>query len=174
MDILVYPDERLRMKARPVEKVTDEIREIATKMIEIMHNARGVGLAATQVGVDKQIIIVNPKPEEEEDLVLLNPRIVNKDGRVIGEEGCLSVPGVRAKVRRSRHAVLEAINLDEEEVTMEGEELLAVIWQHEIDHLNGILFIDKVTPASRISVKRQLRELVGSKGTVRKPTGDEL
>jgi len=161
MEILTYPDERLRIKARPIEKITDEVRDIAQQMIEMMHEARGVGLAATQVGIDKRLIIVNPDPDEGEDVAFLNPRIASRAGRVVGEEGCLSVPGIRANVQRAESAVLKATLITGEDVEIEGEGLLARIWQHEIDHLDGILFIDKVTPASRSALKRKLQDLIG-------------
>jgi peptide deformylase len=149
--ILTYPDPFLSTKALPVESVDGKIRELIRDMFETMVDANGVGLAATQVGVGKRVIVVDVSPVEEEarPLALVNPEIVRKTGRVEGTEGCLSVPGVEGTVCRAESVVVRGKNEHGDPVTVEAQGILSRALQHEIDHLDGILFVDRLAaPAS--------------------------
>jgi len=151
--ILTYPDPFLSTKTLPVESVDGKIRELIRDLFETMYDASGVGLAATQVGVGKRVIVVDVSPAVEEEvkpLALVNPEIVEKWGWVEGTEGCLSVPGVEGMVCRAESVVVRGRNEDGDPVTVEADGLLSRAIQHEIDHLEGILFIDRLAapPAS--------------------------
>ncbi len=139
--ILCHPDAFLREKASDVRKVTPQIEKLVQNMLDTMYDANGVGLAAPQIGVSKRVVVLGPG---EEVLVLINPRIITATGEPeIGEEGCLSVPDVWGLVRRSPTVVVEGWNLQGKEFSFEAEGLMARAIQHEIDHLDGILFIDR-------------------------------
>ena len=148
--ILTYPDPFLSTKALPVESVDGKIRELIRDMFETMADANGVGLAATQVGVGKRVIVVDVSPVEEEagPLALVNPEIVRKTGQVEGTEGCLSVPGVEGTVCRAESVVVRGMNEHGDPVTVEAHGILSRALQHEIDHLDGILFIDRIPAAA--------------------------
>lgn len=152
-----YGSPVLREKALPVTKVDDEIRELVKNMIETMYAEGGVGLAAPQVGVSKRIIIVDT--EEQGIIVLVNPAIIKREGETKEEEGCLSVPGIYSPVRRSSTVTVEALDLEGNKVRISQEGFLAVALQHEIDHLEGYLFIDRLSPAKRLMIKDQLKEI---------------
>ncbi len=152
-----YGSPVLREKALPVTKVDDEIRELVKNMIETMYAEGGVGLAAPQVGVSKRIIIVDT--EEQGIIVLVNPAIIKREGETKEEEGCLSVPGIYSPVRRSSTVTVEALDLEGNKVRISQEGSLAVALQHEIDHLEGYLFIDRLSPAKRLMIKDQLKEI---------------
>ncbi|MCP3953927.1 MAG: peptide deformylase, partial [Desulfobacterales bacterium] len=157
LDILIYPDKRLRNKAAPVEKVDDEIRTIIDDMAETMYNAPGMGLAAVQVGIDKRIIIYDISgPEDKPTLeVLINPVIVESEGSQLSEsEGCLSVPDYRSDVKRFESVKVEALDRNGQPVHIETGGLYAIVLQHEIDHLDGVLFIDKISTLKREMYKR--------------------
>jgi len=153
MDIRTYGDRVLRRPAQPVEAIDDEVRDICARMVEAMLRADGVGLAAPQIGVSKRIIVLDVEGEFH---VLVNPELV-----AVGEEteadteGCLSVPGVRADVERSTRATIVGTNLDGECVEITGEGLLARAIQHEMDHINGRLFVDRLSPAKRRSILKE-------------------
>ena len=159
LDVLCYPDERLRQVAESVEQIDSFLSEMTARMAQLMAENEGIGLAATQVGWPFRFIVVNPTLQEGKHQALINPVIVERDGRAVEEEGCLSVPGVRAKVKRADYVKVRAQTPDGEEVELEGEGLLARLLQHETDHLEGRLFVDCVGPASRIVIRRHLREL---------------
>lgn len=159
MQLVFYPDPRLTRRAAPIETIDDEVRERAAAMIELMHESKGVGLAANQVGWLERLIVVNPRAERGHEIVLVNPVIVESSGRKTGEEGCLSVPGVYADIERASSVKVEALDLDGEPVSIETSGLAAVVLQHEIDHLDGILFLSKMTPADRARHKRRLADL---------------
>jgi peptide deformylase len=144
--ILTYPDPFLSTKALPVESVDGKIRELIRDMYETMYDANGVGLAATQVGVGKRVIVVDVSPVEEEagPLSLVNPEVVRKTGQVEGTEGCLSVPGVEGTVCRAESVVVRGKNEHGDPVTVEAHGILSRALQHEIDHLDGILFVDRL------------------------------
>ncbi|HRU05482.1 MAG TPA: peptide deformylase [Candidatus Brocadiia bacterium] len=157
--ILCYPDKRLRMKAAPLAEVDGFLGELAHRMDEIMLSHEGVGLAATQIGWPRQFIVVNPTMEPGKSMALINPVIVERDGRVSQDEGCLSVPGIRSTVSRADYVKIRARLLTGEEVEMEGEGLMARLFQHEIDHLEGRLFVDRVGAAGRVLLARRLKRL---------------
>lgn len=155
-----YGSPILREKALPVNKVNDEIKELVKDMIETMYAQGGVGLAAPQVGVSKRIIVIDS--EEKGVLVLINPVIIKREGVSNEEEGCLSVPGIYSTVRRSSLITVEAMDLEEKKIQITQEGFLAIVLQHEIDHLDGYLFIDRVSPAKRIMLKDHLKNIESS------------
>ncbi|MBM7623305.1 peptide deformylase [Sporohalobacter salinus] len=141
LSIRTIGDPVLRTETKPVDEITDQTKKLIENMKDTMYDASGVGLAAPQVGISKQIIIVDVG---DGPLTLINPEIVDSSGAEIDEEGCLSIPGENGKVERASKIVVEALNSDGEEVEIEAEGLLARALQHEIDHLEGTLFVDKV------------------------------
>ncbi len=143
--ILKIPEPVLRQVAAPIEKISKKTLLLADNMIQLMKVAYGVGLAAPQVGVLQRIVVISP---DQKPIVLINPEIVHREGSQIGEEGCLSIPGLYGDVERYDYVEVDAIDRKGREVTFELEGFAARIAQHEIDHLDGILFIDKVIPAS--------------------------
>jgi peptide deformylase len=160
--ILHYPDPRLRTVAQAVETVDDEIRTLVDDMAETMYEAPGIGLAATQIDVHKRVIVIDISPDRDELQVLINPRIVARDGETVHEEGCLSVPGIYEQVRRSERVTLQALDRDGQAYELEADGLLAVCIQHEIDHLDGKVFVDYLSPLKqqRIGKKLQKRERI--------------
>lgn len=161
--IVTYPDPFLKEKTKPVADITDEIKKLIADMVDTMYEAPGVGLAANQVGVDKSIIVFDPQADKENRpyQVLINPEIVSLSGEYLSEnEGCLSVPDFRADVKRAEFAVVTGKDLEGNPVEMEAEGMLAVILQHEIDHLNGILFIDRISSLKRGIYKRRIKKLM--------------
>ena len=156
LEIKIYSDPVLRKKARPVGKVGDAERKLASDMIETMRSASGVGLAAPHVGISKRIIVVEGVDDDSAALVLINPKIVRKKGSVNFCEGCLSLPGVSSDVLRPEAITVEALNLDGDVFKINADGLLARIIQHEIDHLDGILFIDKIGFLKRRKIIKQL------------------
>jgi peptide deformylase len=153
MEIRLYPDPMLRRRAKPVEEIDSQIKALADSMVETLIKRVGYGLAAPQVGVLKRLIVVDV---EDELYMLANPKIVEaSEERELGVEGCLSLPGIEAEVERAKSVRIEGLNLEGERVTISAEGLLARVFQHEIDHLDGILFIDYLGRARR---QRLLRE----------------
>ncbi|HUG40609.1 MAG TPA: peptide deformylase [Longimicrobiales bacterium] len=143
-------DPVLRVRAEEIEAVDDELRALARDMLDTMYAEEGVGLAGPQVGVSRRIIVVDPREEGSEPRTLINPRILNASAEEEREEeGCLSLPGLRELVDRSITVVMEALDLDGRTVRIEADGLLARILQHEVDHLDGILFLDRVSPLKR-------------------------
>lgn len=159
MKLLYYPHPILLREASPIEHIDQELLTNAKDMIAIMHQHRGIGLAGPQVGLSKQIIVVNPTGEQGKEQVFLNPKILKRKGRKLGEEGCLSFPGLFGNVMRAEWISMSALLLTGEEVLFEAAEMPARVLQHEIDHLYGILFVDKIQPAEKVVVKTRLREL---------------
>ena len=165
LEVLHFPDPHLREVAEPVSKdeVTDELRQLAADMAETMYDEPGIGLAATQVGVAKRLIVMDVDWSEEDrnPRVLLNPKIVETEGRVISEqEGCLSVPDYKADVERHQRVQVRARTLEWEEVEFEATGLEAFCFQHEIDHLDGTLFIDRISRLKRdLYVRRRKKQL---------------
>ncbi|WP_028875864.1 peptide deformylase [Teredinibacter turnerae] len=159
LPILEFPDARLRTVAKPVEQVDDRVRAIIDDMFETMYDAPGIGLAATQVNVHEQIIVIDISENHDEPLVFINPRIDVLDETLFDyEEGCLSVPGFYEEVTRPRHVRVTALNRDGEEFVLEPEGLLAVCIQHEIDHLKGKLFVDYVSNIKRQRIRKKLEK----------------
>ena len=157
MEIVTYPEEVLRRKAEPIDEIDEEVRALADRMTEVMFKEEGVGLAAPQVGVGKRLIVVNL---EEDFHILVNPELVERsDGEESAEEGCLSVPGPEAPVSRSKKVVVRGKDLDGNEVELTREGLAARVFQHEIDHINGKLFIDHLSEVERSVTLREYRKL---------------
>ena len=142
--IRVIGDEILEHKSKPVKEMTPRIKTLIEDMLDTMYDAQGVGLAAPQVGILKQIVVIDISPEGDSPVVLINPEILELSGEQTGQEGCLSVPGKAGIVTRANYAKVKALNEDMEEIIVEGEELFARALQHEIDHLSGILYVSKV------------------------------
>ncbi len=165
-NVLTFPDKRLRRVSESIGEVTDEIRQLAADMLEVMYDEPGIGLAAPQVGEAIRLIVVDTEWNEEGNepapLVLVNPEILERDGGVVWNEGCLSVPDFQADVERAERVRLRATDLDGNDVVIDAEGLQAVCFQHEIDHLDGILFIDRISRLKRNLYvrkrKKQLRE----------------
>jgi peptide deformylase len=160
--ILAYPDPELKKRSNPVTVITDKTRELVRDMAETMYDAPGVGLAAPQIGVHQRIIVIDVSAQDEPPalIVAINPEIVHAEGEAFEEEGCLSVPRFSANVRRHAKVVVKALNLDGEEVTYRADDLLSIAFQHEIDHLDGVLFIDHLSPLKKgIFRKRYQRVL---------------
>ena len=156
LEILHFPDPRLRRPARPVEAVGDKLRQIAGDMLETMYAAHGIGLAATQVNILQQIAVIEVSEDRNEPRCLINPQIVERDGEEEMREGCLSVPDTFAIVQRAQRVRVEALDLDGKAVSLDAEGLLAVCIQHEIDHLEGKLFIDYLSPLKRQRIEKKL------------------
>ncbi|WP_455205236.1 peptide deformylase [Kaarinaea lacus] len=159
LTVLHYPDPRLRTKAKAVEKVDDEIRAIVDNMFETMYQAPGIGLAATQVDVHKRIITIDISEDKEAPLCLINPEIVEATGVEKMEEGCLSVPGIYEPVERADRIKIRALNREGDSFELEADGLLSVCIQHEMDHLQGKLFVDYLSEVKRQRIRKKLQKL---------------
>ena len=159
LDILYYPDPRLRRIAQPVVEFDDEIRQIADQMTQTMYASNGIGLASIQVGIEKSIIVVDVDPGQNNPMVLINPEIINSTGEQIVEEGCLSFPGYFAQVKRAEVIQVRKQSPDGELEECEAQGLLAVCIQHEIDHLNGKLFTDYLSRLRQQRVKKKFTKV---------------
>lgn len=161
--IRTYPDEVLKKKAEPVQEVTDELRRLADDMIATMYSAPGVGLAAPQVGVSKRLIVLDPGSLDESQstlLVLFNPEVISTEGEMDYEEGCLSVPEFTVTIRRAERVSVAALDREGNEVKIDAEGMLAIVLQHEIDHLEGTLILDRSSSLKReFYKKRVLKQL---------------
>ena len=156
--ILEFPDPRLRKKAKPVETVDAEINTLIDDMFETMYDAPGIGLAATQVDVHRRLLVADVSNDKNDPWVLINPVIVEQDGVEVTEEGCLSVPGYYEEVQRAEHIRVRYLNREGEEVESEFDGLLAVCVQHEMDHLEGKLFVDYLSEAKRQRIRKRLEK----------------
>lgn len=161
--ILTYPNPELKKKSLPVTVVNETLRELVRDMAETMYDAPGVGLAAPQIGVHQRVIVidVSAKDEPPELIVAINPVIIHAEGEAYEEEGCLSVPQFAANVRRHARVIVKALDLEGVERTWRAEDLLAIAFQHEIDHLDGILFVDHLSPLKRELFQRKARKAAG-------------
>jgi peptide deformylase len=159
LDVLRFPDQRLRKKAKPVEQVDDDIRRIVDDMYETMYAENGVGLAATQVNIHKQIIVMDVSKDSKEPMCFINPEVIEKAGSKIHEEGCLSVPEYFADVERAATVKIKALNEKGEAFEIDADELLAVCIQHEMDHLQGKLFVDYLSPLKQQRVRKKMEKL---------------
>lgn len=159
LDILRFPDERLRTKAKPVENVDKEVQTIVKDMFETMYDAPGIGLAATQVDIHRQIIVIDTSEEKNQPLCLINPKIIHSEGIEKCEEGCLSVPAYYAEVERAEKVKIQALDAEGEAFELEADELLAVCIQHEMDHLKGKLFVDYLSPLKQQRLRKKLDKL---------------
>ena len=159
LDILRFPDARLRTKAKPIEEVTDELRHFIDDMFETMYDAPGIGLAATQVDFHKQLLIVDVSEDKNEPYCFINPVITHEEGEEVCQEGCLSVPEFYADVSRAEKIKVKALDRDGKEFEVEAEGLFAVCIQHEIDHLNGKLFVDYLSPLKQKRLRKKMEKL---------------
>lgn len=159
LTVLRFPDPRLRTKASPVAEINDATQTIINNMLETMYDENGVGLAATQVNIHQQIVVMDVSEEGDQPIILINPVITTtSDETKINEEGCLSVPGTYAKVNRHLTCTVEALDRDGKSFSLDGEELLSICIQHELDHLNGILFVDYLSPLKRQRIQSKLEK----------------
>lgn len=156
LSILEFPDPRLRRVAKPVDEVTETERKLAADMLETMYAANGIGLAATQVNQGIRLVVMDLSENRDEPRIFINPEIVERSGSQTCEEGCLSVPGVYAEVKRAETVKVRALGLDGESFELDAEGLLAVCIQHEIDHLDGKVFVDYLSPLKRRMVEKRL------------------
>ena len=163
--ILKYPDPFLKTVAQPVDKVDAEVKKLISDMIDTMYGARGIGLAAVQVGVARRVIVLDVPDDDEEKrergrnlIALVNPVITASEGTMVYEEGCLSVPGYTADVTRAERIAVRALNSEGEHIELEAEGLPAIAIQHEIDHLDGTLFIDRISRLKRELIKRKIKK----------------
>lgn len=156
--ILEYPDPRLRKTAKPVEVVDDAVRQLVADLLETMYAARGVGLAATQVDVHRRLLVLDVSEERNQPLVFINPILLAAAGRAPTEEGCLSVPDIYDKVTRATHIRVRALGSDGQPFEMDAEGILAVCIQHEMDHLDGKLFVDYLSELKRQLIRRRLEK----------------
>lgn len=161
LNVLHYPDKRLHTRAISVSEINDEIKQLVIDMEETMYHNRGIGLAATQVNVTKRLFIMNLFGEEDSSKleVFINPEILEKDGEVVSEEGCLSVPGIFDEVKRAETIKVKYQSLDGQEHTMSCDGLRAICIQHEIDHLNGKVFVEYLSQLKQNFIKKKMKKL---------------
>ncbi len=158
LNILEFPDERLRKKAAPVEVFDESLRRLVGDMLETMYQAPGIGLAATQVNVHKRVIVMDVSEEKNAPVCLINPEIIERCGEEEMEEGCLSVPGIFERVRRAERIRVRALDAQGNTSEFDAEGLLAVCIQHEVDHLEGRLFVDRLSPLKRQLVRKKIKK----------------
>jgi len=160
LSILLYPSPVIRKKSLPVTSIDGELQRFIDDMVETMYAAPGMGLAAPQVGALKRVIVLDPSDDRTSGrpMTLINPVLVAGEGQIVDEEGCLCIPDLTEPISRFRQVVVKAYDRNEKEIILEGADLLARILQHEIDHLNGILFIDRLSTAKRLLLKRRLKK----------------
>ncbi|MBT5861630.1 MAG: peptide deformylase [Woeseiaceae bacterium] len=158
LKILEFPDPRLRTKATLIDVVDDQLRIFIDDMLETMYEAPGIGLAATQVNVHKRVLVTDVSVEKDEPFVLINPLILEKDGVTVTDEGCLSVPGYYEEVERAEHIKVRFLDRQGDDVELEAHGLLAVCIQHEMDHLDGKLFVDYLSEAKRSRIRTKLEK----------------
>ena len=163
LQILHYPDNRLRTKAKTVQTVTNKHQILIDDMLETMYNAPGIGLAATQVNVHEKILVIDLSEEKNQPLVLINPEILEKEGVEVLEECCLSVPETYAPVERAKWIRFKALDKEGNPYEMEADELLSVCVQHEIDHLNGKLFVDYLSKLKQSRIRKKIEKLTSQK-----------
>ncbi|MGF1763302.1 peptide deformylase [Aliivibrio kagoshimensis] len=159
LNVLTFPDERLRTVAKEVETVTPELQTFINDMIDTMYDEEGIGLAATQVDCHKRIVVIDISEERNDPIVLINPVITEKRGEDGIEEGCLSVPGARALVPRAAEVSVTALDREGKSFSFEADDLLAICVQHELDHLQGKLFVDYLSPLKRQRIKQKLEKI---------------
>ncbi len=158
LNILRYPDPRLYRKAAPVLEVNEEIRKLAADMAQTMYAAPGIGLAATQVDVHKKVIVIDTSESRSQLLVLINPEILSREGIQFCEEGCLSLPGIYEPVERAERITVRALNAEGSTFTLEAEKLLSICIQHEMDHLEGKVFVDYLSRLKQQRIKAKLQK----------------
>ena len=158
LTILEFPDPRLRTRAQPVEHVDGELRKLIDDMFETMYAAPGIGLAATQVNVHKRVLVIDISETRDQPLALVNPEVIQRQGIEETEEGCLSVPGIYDKVTRAERVRVRALDRNGKSIEMDADGLLAVCIQHEIDHLDGKLFVDYLSELKRTRIRKKLEK----------------
>jgi peptide deformylase len=158
LEILTFPDERLRRCAEPVETVDDRVRQLVDDMLETMYAAPGIGLAAVQVNVARRVVVIDTSDDKDQPLCLINPEILDRSGEEQMEEGCLSVPGFYEQVTRAERVRVRALDRNGEPFELEADGLLAVCIQHEIDHLDGRLFVDHISSLKRQRIRKKLEK----------------
>lgn len=158
LDILTFPDPRLRKKAQPVDQVDASVQRLVDDMLETMYAAPGIGLAATQVNVHRQVVVIDVSEQHDQPLCLINARIITSEGRVQLDEGCLSVPGFYEPVVRAGQIRVAALDRHGDPFTLDADGLLAVCIQHELDHLDGKLFVDHISMLKRHRIRRKLEK----------------
>lgn len=158
LNVLRFPDERLRIQAKPITEFDAELQAQIDNMFETMYQEKGIGLAATQVDYHKQLIVMDLQDEIERPKVFINPEIISSSGDFCNEEGCLSVPGIYAKVDRAEFVTVKALDRNGCEFIVEADELFAICIQHEMDHLKGKLFVDYLSPLKRQRIKQKLEK----------------
>jgi peptide deformylase len=166
LEVLTYPNKFLQQPTKPVENIDEVIQRLVADMAETMYEAPGVGLAAIQVGSDKQVLVYDEKPAENDHRygVIINPKVVETEGQIISEnEGCLSVPDFRSDVKRAARIIVEGVDRNGKSLRVEAEGFLAIVLQHEIDHLNGTLFIDRISALKRELYKRRMIKILREK-----------
>lgn len=156
MEIIKYPAKVLRIKAKPVGSIDRGVRNLVERMLEAMYENKGAGLAANQVGVPLKIFIWDISESRDAHHTIINPKVISKEGEIEIEEGCLSIPGIKLPIKRSYKVKIKGFDLDGKEVVFEAEDFESAVLQHEIDHLNGILIIDKLPPVKRRLLKEAL------------------
>lgn len=159
LPILKHPDPRLHIVAKPVQEVDERVRKIVEDMTDTMYDARGIGLAATQVDIHERIVVIDVSEERNQLLALINPEIISKEGETTYEEGCLSIPGVYDTVCRAEKVVIEYLDLNAQKQTLNADGLLAICIQHELDHLNGKLFVEYLSSLKQGRIKTKLAKL---------------
>jgi peptide deformylase len=158
LNIIHYPDRRLHTVAKPVTQVDDRIRKLVADMAQTMYAAPGIGLAATQVDVHQQVIVIDISETRDDLRVFINPKLLQAEGSAVHEEGCLSVPGIYDKVTRAERITVEALNKDGGSFTLDADGLLAVCIQHEMDHLQGKVFVEYLSSLKQIRIKNKLKK----------------
>jgi len=161
-EVVTFPNDILRRKAEHVESIDEEIRRLLDDMVQTMYSKNGVGLAAPQIGVSRRIIVIDTSAGEEEGTLLrvINPEIISEEGEQLGEEGCLSVPGEYEPVRRAEKIRVRAVSEEGKPYEIDAEGFLARVFQHEIDHLNGVLFIDRLPSFKKDTVKKAIKRRI--------------
>lgn len=159
LPILQYPDTRLRIKASPIEQIDDELRRIVDDMYETMYDSKGVGLAATQVNIHKRLFVMDTSREKTQQITVINPEILNMEGECYEDEGCLSVVGAYDKVKRASKVRFRGMDLNGKLFELDAEDLMAVCVQHEVDHLNGILFVDHLSKLKLDRIKQKINKV---------------
>jgi len=160
MDILIFPDKRLRTVATPVEQFDDALQQLIDDMFETMYDAPGIGLAATQVNVHQQVVVMDLSEAKDEPIVFINPEILEKTGTEEMQEGCLSIPGVYETIQRAEKVTVTALDRHGEKFTLDADELLAVCIQHEVDHLEGKMFVDYLSPLKKNRIRKKMEKYV--------------
>ena len=159
LKIILYPDPRLKKMSKPVQKFDQELRDLVTRMFEVMRKAEGVGLAAPQVGKNIRLFVMNPTGEKGDDRVYINPILSDAEGQEESEEGCLSLPDIHVKVIRSKTIRIQAQDVEGNAFEQTATGFAPRVWQHEFDHLNGILLTDRMGPVAKMAHRKKLREL---------------